>query len=139
MPNGKETNLVRNIQLTLGRIPGVRTFRNNVGTAWIGKSQRFTQKTVITVQAGDVLIQNGRVFHGGLCVGSSDIIGFQSLKVTPEMIGRTLAVFMAIEAKTETGRVSKEQKNFIEMVKTFGGVSGAVKSESEALKLLNDE
>lgn len=136
MPNGAETNLVRNIMLALGKIKGVRTFRNNCGVAWIGKSKRFTKTTTVTVNAGDVLIQNGRVFHGGLCLGSSDIIGFQSLKVTPEMVGQTVAVFMAVEAKTETGRLSPEQKSFIEMVGSFGGISAAVKNEVDALNLL---
>lgn len=119
-------------------IAGVRTFRNNVGVAWIGKSKRFTATTKITVGSGDVLIQNARVFHGGLCVGSSDIIGLRSVTVTPEMVGKTIAQFMAVEVKTENGRTSKEQKAFIEMVTKFGGVAFVAKTENEAFQLLND-
>jgi dihydroxyacid dehydratase/phosphogluconate dehydratase len=39
------------------------------------------------------------------------------------MLGKKLAVFSAIEVKTETGKVSPEQKVFLENVKNAGGIA----------------
>ena len=68
--------------------------------------------------------QNGRPVRFGLCVGSSDIIG-----MTPD------GVFLAVECKTATGRVSKAQRNFIERVRLQGGRAGVARSGQEAVHL----
>lgn len=135
----KETNISKLILLALSKIPGVRLFRNNVGNAWIGKSAVMTTRRQIWVNPGDVIIENGRFFHAGLCVGSSDLIGFKSETITPEMVGRKIAIFTAAEIKTETGRVSKEQTTFINMVNQFGGIGFVAKNEEEAINFLNHE
>ena len=38
--------------------------------------------------------------------GASDLIGFTTVEITPEMVGQKAAIFTAIEVKRETGRVS---------------------------------
>ena len=119
--NSQETNLVRKIMLKLGKNPKLRIFRNNVGKCWIGASKSFTRPQTVNVKAGDVLIQNARYFDAGLCVGSSDLIGLQAVKITPEMVGTEVAVFVAIEVKLPSGRVQKNQINFLEMVRKLGG------------------
>jgi len=121
MSNSAETNLVRRIMLELGKNPKIRIFRNNVGKCWIGASKSFTRPQTVNVKAGDVLIQNARYFDAGLCVGSSDLIGLQSVKITPEMVGTEIAVFVAIEVKLPSGRVQQNQINFLEMVRKLGG------------------
>jgi len=127
-----EGNLMKSIMLVLGKIPGVRIFRNNTGKAWIGQSVQFTKTQTITVEHGDVLIKQARFFIAGLCVGSSDLIGFKSVEVTPEMVGQKIAIFTAGEIKTKTGTVTPEQKRFIEMVNQFGGIAFVARSEEEA-------
>jgi hypothetical protein len=72
----------------------------------------------------------------GLCVGSSDLIGFQSVTVTPEMVGQKVAIFTAIEVKTETGKVSEQQTKFLNMVARFGGIGAVVRSVDDAVDLL---
>ena len=119
--NGKETNLVRKIMLALGKDPKVRIFRNNVGSGYIGASKSFTHPQTVNVKSGDVLIQNARFFEAGLCPGSSDLIGLKAVKITPEMVGTELAVFVAIEVKLPNGKVQGNQINFLEMVKKLGG------------------
>lgn len=121
MSNSAETNLVRKIMLKIGSDPKIRIFRNNVGSAWIGSSKMFNKPTTVNVKAGDVLIQNARYFDAGLCVGSSDLIGLQAVKITPEMVGTEIAVFVAIEVKLPSGRVQQNQINFLEMVRKLGG------------------
>ena len=71
----------------------------------------------------------------GLCNGSSDIIGFVPVVVTADMVGSTVAVFLAVEAK-DKGRVTEEQKAFVAMVRARGGIAGVAHSEAEALALL---
>ena len=121
MSNSAETNLVRKIMLKLGSNPKIRIFRNNVGKCWIGESKQFTHSQTVNVKSGDVLIQNARFFDAGLCVGSSDLIGLESVKITPEMVGNEVAVFVAIEVKLPSRRVQQNQINFLEMVKKLGG------------------
>jgi hypothetical protein len=105
-----ETALQNEIRLELGKLKNIRMFRNNVGMI------------------------NGVQF--GLCVGSSDLIGFQSVTITPEMVGQKIAVFIALEIKTEKGKVSPAQTKFCEMVARFGGKSAIVRSVDDAVKTL---
>jgi len=133
----KESNTMRLIMLTLGKIPGVRIFRNNTGRAWIGKSAVMTARKQIWVNPGDVIIEQGRFFHAGLCVGSSDLIGFKSVEVTQEMVGTKVAIFLAPEIKTKTGKISPEQANFQNMVISHGGIAFVATDEIEAVELLN--
>lgn len=73
---------------------------------------------------------------------SSDLIGITSVTVTPEMVGRTLAVFTAIEVKEEawkpstTDKRERAQRNFIEWVKSRGGIAGFVNSVESFKRLL---
>jgi hypothetical protein len=105
-----ETALQNKIRLAVGKLKTARLFRNNVGMI------------------------NGVQF--GLCVGSSDLIGFQSVTVTPEMVGQKVAIFTAIEVKIETGKVSEQQTKFVEMVRKFGGIGAVVRSVDDAVDLL---
>jgi len=121
MSNSQETNLVRRIMLELGKNPKIRIFRNNIGKCWIGASKSFTRPQTVNVKAGDVLIQNARYFDAGLCVGSSDLIGLQAIKITSEMVGTEIACFVAVEVKLPSRRVQQNQINFLEMVNKLGG------------------
>lgn len=94
----KESNLIKQILLELPA--NRRLFRNSVG---VGYSE------------------TGQVIRFGLCVGSSDLIGWESIVITPEMVGKKLAIFTALEVKTGKTAVSKEQKQFLEEVKNAGG------------------
>ena len=123
----KETNIQNAILRTFSR-GKTRLFRNNTLQATAGK--------VIQRKGTTWVIEKARPVRTGLCVGSSDIIGFKSLEITPEHIGKTLAVFVAIEVKKPGGRLSQKQKTFLSIVKQFGGIAGVAKSESEAAELL---
>lgn len=123
-----ETNIVQRILLTLGSLPYCRIFRNNTAMGWSGKSYQEGNKRIVI---------DPFPIHAGLCTGSSDTIGITTVTVTPEMIGRKIGVFTAIEAKTKTGRTSKEQEQFIAMIQRFGGIAGVARSESEALEIIN--
>jgi hypothetical protein len=121
MANSEETNLVRKIMLAMGKNPNIRIFRNNSGKCWIGQPKMFNSPQSVCVKPGDVLVQQARYFEAGLCPGSSDLIGLEAVRITPEMVGTTVAVFVAVEAKLINGRVQQNQINFLEMVNKLGG------------------
>lgn len=108
-----ETTLQHKIMLTASRVPGVRLFRNNTG---------FDKTAKVKY---------------GLCVGSSDLIGWKTITIEPKHVGQKIAVFVALEVKTATGRPSTEQLNFIDVVDSSGGHAGIVRSEKDAEDLLN--
>ena len=109
-----ETALLYRLLLRCSEL-GARVFRNNVG-----KLQD----------------RNGRVVTYGLCVGSSDLIGYVPLVIQPHHVGQTLAVFVAIEAKTATGRLRPEQRQFLAVVQGHGGLCCVARSVEDAEALL---
>lgn len=131
-----ETNLVRRILLELGS-GSARLFRQNVGMGWQGRRLRIPAGRMYKVQAGDVILSDARPLEAGLCKGSHDIIGWQSVTITPEMVGQNVAIFTSIEAKEEFGRVSKDQELFGKAVLAAGGLSGIARSVSDAAEILN--
>lgn len=128
----RESNIQTRIHLAVSQL-GVRLFRNNVAKAWIGKSIRFQSTKTVTVEKGDVLIKNARRLNAGLCVGSSDLIGWTPVTITPEMVGETVAVFTGVEVKTPTGKLTKDQKRFLNAVELAGGI-GLVGRDAEAVR-----
>jgi hypothetical protein len=80
---------MRQIQVALCGI-GLRLFRNNTGMGWVGKLFRPTRVMTIAVGPGDVLLREAFPLHAGLCEGSSDLIGWVSVTVTKEMVGKNL-------------------------------------------------
>ena len=123
---GNEQNVQKLIMLAASKA-GAKVFRNNVAMAWVGVSRRLSD--------GSMHIQNPRPLEAGLCVGSSDLIGWKSVTITPDMIGKTLAVFVAIEVKAGT-KPSPEQLTFIENVRRAGGIAGIARSPEEAVALI---
>jgi hypothetical protein len=83
--------------------------------------------------------ETGRVIRYGLCntsakqnekLKSSDLIGITMVVVTPDMVGKCLAVFTAIEVKREDWKPPLNdkrymaQRNFIDFVISRGGLAG---------------
>lgn len=124
----KETNVIRLIMLALGKFPAVKIFRNNVGTGWVGKA--------ITIPGG-IKIMDPRRLDAGLIEGSSDLIGWKSKIITQADVGKPVAIFTAIEVKTNMGRASPGQLNFLNQVRAAGGICGVVDNPEDAVKLLN--
>jgi hypothetical protein len=123
-----ESTIQNEIQMALGSIPEVRLFRNNVGQGWAGR---------VTHRDGQTLtLMYPRVLHAGLVKGSGDLIGWQSIVVTPDMVGKRLAVFLSIEVKDKSGRPSDDQKNWHEQVIMHGGLSCVARSIEEAKTVL---
>ena len=108
-----EAYVQNKIRLAIGS-GDVRLFRNNTGA---------------------LLDMQGRLVKFGLCKGSSDLIGFRSITITPDMVGQKIAVFSAIEVK-DKGKATVEQKNFINIINNAGGYAGVAKNVNDAKKIL---
>lgn len=131
----KEAAVMHRILLDVGCKPNT-LFRQNVGSAWAGEATQAKRTMQVTLQPGDVVVRQGRPVRMGLCEGSSDIIGWRSVVIQPEDVGRRLAVFAALEVKTETGRVRPKQAEFIDLVQRDGGIAGVVRGVDDAKKVL---
>jgi hypothetical protein len=126
-----ETTIQNKIRLEVGKIPGVRLFRNNVGNAYQG--------IPVTCKPNEPLILKAwRRIQYGLFPGSSDLIGWRSITITPDMVGKTVAVFVSIEVKSETGRISPAQRNWIGQVCIAGGIAGIARNEDDARAVFLD-
>ena len=92
-----ETNIMNKIMLAMSK-KGYLIWRNQVGLF----------KTL-----------DGRTVNIGI-KGSSDLMAVKPTIITPEMVGQTLAVFVAVEVKTATGRQSEPQKKWQKAVEKLG-------------------
>ena len=126
----RESVIQRAVMKAIGGLANCRVFRNNIGAGFVGR--------VAGESAGAVTLVNYRRIHFGLFTGSSDLIGWKSVEITPDMVGKRVAVFLAIETKAPGGRLSQEQDIWIERVRFFGGIAGRARSETEATKIIGE-
>ena len=113
-----ESSIAAMIRLAVSAL-GSRVFRNNVG--------QYTD-------------QAGHVIRYGVCnPGGADLIGWVRLVITPDMVGKTVAQFLALEVKTMSGRVKPAQQHFIDVVNAAGGRAAVVRSVEEAESILSTE
>lgn len=124
----QEKSIQSSILLSLSGA-GSTVWRNETAGAWVGRPIHREGQTVTLAGA--------RMLQAGLCVGSCDIIGVTPVTITPDMIGRTVGVFTAVEVKAAKGRVSAEQERFISAVKRAGGIAGVARSADQAVQLLD--
>lgn len=74
---------------------------------------------------------------------SSDLVGFTEVLITPNMLGKTVAVLTAIEVKAEgwTYKATKReraQNNFIEWIKAKHGIAGFAQSTSDVEDIIEN-
>lgn len=117
---------------------GVTIFRCNTGMAWVGngKPVKISKPGSYRLEAGDVVLRGGRPLWAGLVKGGSDTIGWLSRTITPDMVGQTIAQFVAIEVKDTNTRVTTEQNQFIGVVSAAGGLAGVARSPEDALNII---
>lgn len=81
-------------------------------------------------QVGLFKTLDGRTVNIGI-KGSSDLMAVKPTVITPEMVGQTLAVFVAVEVKTATGRQSDPQKKWQKAVEKLGVKYILARSEND--------
>lgn len=130
-----ESNILKRVMFAV-TAAGAVAFRNNTGQGWIGRSRRLKQGETLRAIGGELLIYDPRPLHAGLIVGSGDLIGWRTVTITPEMVGRRVAVFLSAETKSATGRLSGDQKNWQHQVRAAGGIAIVCRSADEFTELL---
>ena len=103
-----ETNIMNKIMIKMSQ-KGYLIWRNQVGLF----------KTL-----------DGRTVNIGI-KGSSDLMAVKPTVITPEMVGQTLAVFVAVEVKAATGRQSEPQKKWQKAVEKLGVKYILARSEND--------
>jgi len=104
---------------------GWRLFRNSTGQAWAG---RQVGETILGGGIRAVILEAPRRISFGLAVGSSDLIGWRPVTITPDMVGRTIAQFVALEAKSDGYKtVTEEQGAFLAAVARAGGYAAVAR------------
>lgn len=105
--------------------------------------------TLMRNNSGSFKDETGRLIRFGLghispnqAFKSSDLIGITEVTITPDMIGYKMAVFTAIEVKSEKWKPNYKdtretaQRNFIEFVKSKGGIALLTNSIDEVINLI---
>jgi|SRR3990172_5959979 len=112
-----EAKLMREIQVLVSQMGG-RVFRNNTGT----------------YRGSD-----GSYVKTGLAIGSSDLIGWIPITLDKAYLSPIrVAVFLAIEVKSQKGRVRDEQKRFIDTVNANGGLAFIARSLGDVKQNINN-
>jgi len=111
-----EKTILKHCHDTLLKL-GVRIWRNNSGAMKIGS--RFVK-------------------YGVANPGGSDLIGYKVLEITPEMVGKKIAQFVAVECKaSQGGKLSEHQRKFLLNVQEDGGIAIVASSVDDVLKIKN--
>lgn len=108
----KENNLKNEVERDL--TTWQRLWRINSGMAWAGK----------IIERGGNFIKLGNPFpFFGAPKGTPDMIGFDSIVITQEMVGQRVAVFVGSELKATKGdKLKKDQRNFKNLLVKMGAI-----------------
>ena len=71
--------------------------------------------------------------YGCFNPGGGDLIGWRTVTITPDMVGRRVAQFVSVECKTAKGRQSPKQAQFAYEVAKAGGVAILARSVDDLL------
>lgn len=88
---------------------------------WSANSGKAYQGQLVKVNGRQALI-NLRVFTG-MDTGFPDMVGFESIEITHDMVGKKVAVFVGSEIKASKGeKLSKKQIDFKNLLIKMGGI-----------------
>lgn len=104
-----------------------RLFRINAGQGWVGPSTRVPQ---------GVLIRHPQPFYGAP-EGYPDLSGWVSVLVTPDMVGKTLAVAVGVEVKRPGGNRRTAQLAMVRLMQDMGARAGFAESVEQAGKIIH--
>jgi len=120
--------LVQNkIRLALSGLATI--FKVNSGRGWTGNN-------ISRLSDGSLVIKDPRPFASGLPTGTPDLIGFKEIIISPDMVGKTIAQFCAIEVKAGKNKTTTEQDNFLNVVQRAGGITGVARSAEDAIRII---
>ncbi|KKL12616.1 hypothetical protein LCGC14_2534000, partial [marine sediment metagenome] len=72
----------------------------------------------------------------GIALGSLDLIGWRTVRIRPEHVGKDIAQYMEFDAKTlEYSRMSLDQKNRVKQIRRAGGVAGIFRRSDKGVEI----
>jgi hypothetical protein len=89
-------------------------------------------------QVGTFIAADGSMVNIGV-KGVSDLIGMTPHVIRPEDVGKTVAIFTALECKQAKGQVRKEQAAFLKTVNRLGGIGAIVRSDADAEAVVTEK
>lgn len=116
MARNPETNIKNEILLAVGGRPDGMAWSQQVGTF------RAYDNPERIVKIGQP--------------GMADIMSVVAVKITPDMVGKTIGVAVAIEAKTLTGRQRDQQILWAHAFENRGGIYLLARSGEQASQLV---
>jgi len=135
-----EQSLLKKFLLEFSR-QGSRLFRCNTGMAYTSslKPIRTSQPRMVKLEPGDVLLKKARPFQTGWPKGTPDLLGFTSVTIQQDMVGKTVAVFTGVEVKSSKRiRITKEQHAFVRMINDKGGIATIAYGLDDYLKAVTN-
>lgn len=119
----------------------VRLWANPTGNGVVGNAREAGK--------GKYMVDGRRVKFGGPD-GASDFLGIQQIKITENMVGKKIGIFVAIETKKPKWRLPTinqkkawttfiQQTRFIKMVRALGGHGGYVRNNEDLEDVLSNE
>jgi hypothetical protein len=118
---------------------GARLFKMNVALSWAGsKIKKHDKSETYFCPAGSITIHDPRPIKSGI-PGLSDTLGWSQLTITPEMVGTRIPVITAVEDKGGTGRLTPEQRAFLNAVISAGGRAGVSRSDEDTVLIVTGQ
>ena len=109
-------------------------FRNAVGYGIA-----TNPKAIHKLKNRGYLVDKGTPIRFGLIAGSSDMIGFEPVVITQDMVGKKIAIFQSIEIKTEHDKLSKDQRKWNKAVMDAGGIIEVWHDKGGVVEILRGE
>lgn len=101
------------------------------------QAARLRGATLYRNRRGMLPLPNGGMLPFGLGpAGYPDNVGYLPITITPGMVGRKVAIFCAIEAKTDTGVLAEHQARVIEELRDAGAIAGVATSATDTDELI---
>jgi hypothetical protein len=133
-PKALEGQVQKEIRLAANETDGL-LLRNNSGVAI--ETRKDGTRRAIRYGLGNTEKKLNETFK------SSDLIGITPIMVRPDMLGRTIGVFTAIETKRRNWKYAgnpreRAQLHFIKVIRARGGIAGIVTCKKDYLKLIGE-
>lgn len=97
-----------------------KRFRINAGTGWVSEKKIIASKSItVKLRPGDMVLRNARPLHGAP-EGWPDLVGWDTIEITSDMVGQKIAVMVGEEVKA-TGKLSPAQRKFRNILVKMGG------------------
>lgn len=133
----RESDVLRHIWLAVAS--RATLFRLNTGKAWVsggGPVRRLTDGSVVVPFARPIALGLSKP-NGDPVLGAYDLIGFTPVVITPDMVGKKVAVLTCIDAKnSDGGKVSNDQDHFGNVIRDAGGIAGIAHTPAVAQSLI---